>query len=125
MSRPEPGSEPSARELEVLRLAAEGLSDAEIGAKLFLSPHTVRTHMRRIFRRLGASTRAEATSLGYERGLLRPAWDDGRAPAKVDAVRALASRWAALKAATGRDAVLRDAGRAVLKTLGDTGGERP
>lgn len=124
MSRPALGSEPSARELEVLRLAAEGLSDAEIGAKLFLSPHTVRTHMRRIFRRLGASTRAEATSLGYERGLLRPAWDDGRAPAKVDAVRALASRWAALKAATGRDAVLRDAGRAALKTLGEPG-ERP
>lgn len=125
MSRPEPGSEPSARELEVLALAAEGLTDVEIGRKLVISKHTVHTHLFRLMGRLGVSCRAHAVAIGYERRWIRPAWDDGRAPAQVDAVRRLATQWAAPKAAAGRDAVLRDAGRAVLKTLGDTGGERP
>jgi DNA-binding CsgD family transcriptional regulator len=118
----QPGSALTGRELEVLALAAQGLSNAAIGEKLFLSSHTVRSHMRRILDRLGATSRAHAVALGYEK--LGPAWDDAPARAQVDAVRALASRWAALRAPSGRDAALRDAGRAVLKTLGDTARER-
>jgi DNA-binding CsgD family transcriptional regulator len=53
---------PSEAELAVLRLLASDLSAREIGAKLFLSPNTVRSHMRRIYRKLGVNSRAEAVA---------------------------------------------------------------
>lgn len=50
----------TARELEVLRLAAEGLTNSEIGRVLYVSPHTAEYHMRNALRKLGAKNRTEA-----------------------------------------------------------------
>jgi LuxR family maltose regulon positive regulatory protein len=58
------------REESVLRLLRGALSLREIGQELFLSANTVKTHTRAIYRKLGASTRAEAVERGYEAGLL-------------------------------------------------------
>lgn len=60
----------SAREQEVLRLVAEGLSSKAIGQRLFLSPSTVNQHIKSIFNKLGADTRAQAVALAAQRGLL-------------------------------------------------------
>jgi LuxR family maltose regulon positive regulatory protein len=67
---PEPLSE---RELAVLRFLPTNLSAAEIGGELFLSVHTVKTHMRKLYAKLGAHTRAEAVQRGRALGLLAPA----------------------------------------------------
>jgi LuxR family transcriptional regulator, maltose regulon positive regulatory protein len=53
---------PSEAELAVLRLLASDLSAREIGAKLFLSPNTVRSHTRALYRKLGVNSRAEAVA---------------------------------------------------------------
>ncbi len=60
----------SERELEVLDLAAEGLTNKEIGAKLFLSPHTIARHLANARSKLGAANRAEAAARrgGIDRG---------------------------------------------------------
>ncbi|HUA48873.1 MAG TPA: response regulator transcription factor [Solirubrobacteraceae bacterium] len=60
----------SERESEVLRLIAEGLSAPEIAAQLFISPATVRTHVKNLFEKLGVSDRAAAVAEGMRRGLL-------------------------------------------------------
>jgi len=60
----------SARELEVLRLVAEGLSDAEIAERLVLSPHTVHRHVANIRTKLGLASRAAATAHAARLGLL-------------------------------------------------------
>ncbi len=65
----------SPRQLEILRLLAEGQSTAEIAEALSLSPHTVRTHVWRILLRLGARNRREAVFLS--RFLLPPVHDRG------------------------------------------------
>ena len=49
----------SQRELEVTRLIARGLGTSEIAAKLFLSPHTVRDHVKAVFEKVGVSSRGE------------------------------------------------------------------
>ena len=59
------------RELEVLSGMSHGRSNAQIGADLFLSEDTVKTHARRLFRKLGASDRAQAVAIGLRRGLIR------------------------------------------------------
>lgn len=59
------------RELEVLAGMSHGRSNAQIGADLFLSEDTVKTHARRLFRKLGASDRAQAVAIGLRRGLIR------------------------------------------------------
>ena len=59
------------RELEVLAGMCEGRSNAEIGQSLFLSEDTVKTHARRLFKKLGAVDRAHAVALGYRWGLVR------------------------------------------------------
>jgi DNA-binding CsgD family transcriptional regulator len=72
-SVPEPGAtgerRPSLtrREREILGLLAEGMSGAEIAAKLVLSPETVRTHVRNAMGKLGASTRSQAVVLAMQR----------------------------------------------------------
>jgi len=59
------------RELDVLAGMCEGRSNAEIGRSLFLSEDTVKTHARRLFKKLGAVDRAHAVALGYRWGLVR------------------------------------------------------
>jgi DNA-binding NarL/FixJ family response regulator len=58
------------REIEVLRMIAEGLGNKEIAAKLSISDHTVKFHISSIFAKLGASNRAEAVTLGIRHGLI-------------------------------------------------------
>jgi LuxR family maltose regulon positive regulatory protein len=60
----------SERELAVLRFLPTNLSAAEIGGELFLSVHTVKTHMRKLYAKLDVHTRAEAVQKGRELGLL-------------------------------------------------------
>ena len=58
------------RELEILSLVAEGLSNREIADRLFVSENTVKTHCSRAFDKLGARRRTQAVQLGKELGLL-------------------------------------------------------
>jgi DNA-binding CsgD family transcriptional regulator len=58
------------REMEILGLVAEGMSNREIAAKLFVSENTVKTHCSRAFDKLGAKRRTQAVQLGKELGLL-------------------------------------------------------
>jgi len=61
----------SERELQVLGGMARGRSNAEIGRELYLSEDTVKTHARRLFRKLGAADRAHAVAVGFRWGLVR------------------------------------------------------
>lgn len=61
----------SERELQVLTAMARGRSNAEIGRELYLSEDTVKTHARRLFRKLGASDRAHAVAVGFRWGMVR------------------------------------------------------
>ncbi|HEY4355042.1 MAG TPA: response regulator transcription factor [Acidobacteriaceae bacterium] len=58
------------RELEILGLVAEGMSNREIAEKLYVSENTVKTHCSRAFDKLGARRRTQAVQLGKELGLL-------------------------------------------------------
>jgi DNA-binding NarL/FixJ family response regulator len=62
------------REREVMALVAEGLTNAEIGERLFMSPATARTHVSRILTKLGARDRTQLVVMAYESGLVRPGW---------------------------------------------------
>ncbi|MFN8514789.1 MAG: helix-turn-helix transcriptional regulator [Thermomicrobiales bacterium] len=66
---PPPRSRLTAREAEVLRLVAQGLTDPQIAARLFLSRHTVNSHLKAIYAKLGVNTRAAATRLAADHGL--------------------------------------------------------
>jgi DNA-binding NarL/FixJ family response regulator len=59
------------RELQVLTGMSRGRSNSEIGKELFLSEDTVKTHARRLFRKLSAADRAQAVALGFRWGLVR------------------------------------------------------
>ncbi|TCO44797.1 response regulator transcription factor [Actinocrispum wychmicini] len=71
-------SELTRRELEVLRLMADGLQSKSIGAALFISTETVRTHTKNICRKLSARDRAHAVANGFRTGLLVPTEDTQR-----------------------------------------------
>jgi DNA-binding CsgD family transcriptional regulator len=58
------------RELEILELVAQGMSNREIAAKLYVSENTVKTHCGRAFDKLGARRRTQAVLLGKQLGLL-------------------------------------------------------
>jgi DNA-binding NarL/FixJ family response regulator len=62
------------REREVLTLVGQGLTNAEIGAQLFLSPLTAKTHVSRIMTKLGARDRVHLVVVAYETGLVQPGW---------------------------------------------------
>jgi DNA-binding NarL/FixJ family response regulator len=67
-------AELTSREREVMALVAEGLTNAEIGERLFMSPATARTHVSRILTKLGARDRTQLVVMAYESGLVRPGW---------------------------------------------------
>lgn len=58
------------REIEILGLLAAGLGNKAIAARLYISGHTVKTHVVSLFEKLGVSTRAEAVAAGVRQGLL-------------------------------------------------------
>jgi DNA-binding NarL/FixJ family response regulator len=64
----------TSREREVMTLVAEGLTNAEVGGRLFMSPATARTHVSRILTKLGARDRTQLVVMAYESGLVRPGW---------------------------------------------------
>jgi len=71
---PPPGlSSLTERELEILTQLARGLSNAELGATLYLSEPTIKTHLSSIFRKLGVRDRVQAVIAAYEAGLVEPA----------------------------------------------------
>jgi DNA-binding NarL/FixJ family response regulator len=81
LAAPEPGDAPephdllaglTAREREMMALAAEGYSNEEIARKLYLSVLTVRTHIQRAMMKLHARDRAQLVVIAYQSGLVRP-----------------------------------------------------
>ncbi len=60
----------TAREIEILRLAADGLTTRDIAARLFLSSSTVKSHLDNVYRKLDASDRAHAVAIALRRNLL-------------------------------------------------------
>ena len=58
------------REAEILALLGEGLVNKEIGVRLGISEHTVKTHLAAIYQKLGAANRAEAVAIGLRRGVI-------------------------------------------------------
>jgi NarL family two-component system response regulator YdfI len=60
----------TAREVEVLRMLAEGLGNREIGGRLGISEHTIKFHISSILGKTGAATRTEAVTLGIRLGLI-------------------------------------------------------
>ena len=62
----------TARETEVLRLVAEGRSNRQIGAALYISPKTAGVHVSNIMTKLGVSSRTEAAAVAHRRGLAGP-----------------------------------------------------
>ena len=63
-------------ELTVARLVAEGLTNRDTAERLFISPHTVSSHLRHVFAKLGISSRVELTRLAGEQE--RPVNNDAR-----------------------------------------------
>ncbi len=69
--RPRETVELSGRERDLLRLAADGLTTAEIAERLYLSPNTVKTYWQRLYEKLGTGDRASALAEAMRRGLIQ------------------------------------------------------
>jgi DNA-binding NarL/FixJ family response regulator len=67
----------TAREIEILRLIAAGLTNAEIGEQLFISPLTCKSHVSRILTKLDARDRTQLVVMAYESGLVVPGHSSG------------------------------------------------
>ena len=68
----EPAVPLSDRELEILRLIADGSTNREAAARLFISEATIKTHVLHVYAKLGVNDRAAAVAAGFRRGLLDP-----------------------------------------------------
>ena len=81
-ARRDPSQPPAAlaeltgREREILRLVAQGLSNAEIAGRLVISPLTAKTHVSNVLRKLDCRDRAALVALAYETGLITPGETD-------------------------------------------------
>jgi DNA-binding NarL/FixJ family response regulator len=64
----------TAREREVVALVAAGLTNEDIGERLYMSPATAKTHVNRAMTKVGARDRAQLVVAAYESGLVRPGW---------------------------------------------------
>ena len=60
----------TAREVDVLRLVAQGMTDAQVAEQLVISPRTVNTHLTSIYGKIGVSSRSEATRYALEQRLV-------------------------------------------------------
>jgi DNA-binding NarL/FixJ family response regulator len=68
--RPQHAAGLTAREVDVLRLLARGLSSRQIAERLVISPKTARNHIEHIYEKIGASSRATASLFAMQQGLL-------------------------------------------------------
>lgn len=90
----------TAREVDILEGMAAGRSNADIGRSLFLTEDTVKTHARKLFRKLGARDRAHAVATGFRSGVIRGAHPDERPQdvARLGAAHAWLDQWRPVRA---------------------------